>query len=109
MICCNWRGNILSLFLIVSLVVTGLIALPRISEYYRFPKSNGEQLAAELQQVYRDHLPVYVIPGYEEKVYRFYLLTEGSSRSVEIVQALHPMSWEDLQQLLWAGRSSICG
>ena len=45
---------------------------------------------------------MYVIPGYEDKMLRYYLLTEGSARSTDIIQALRPMTWEDLQPALLA-------
>lgn len=74
------------------IVVFGLSAAPRLTDYYHFPKSNGRQIVSKLLQMPQITEPIFVIPGYEEKVYRFYLLQTTNSN--DIIQKLKPTSWE---------------
>ncbi|OQY42393.1 MAG: hypothetical protein B6242_16270 [Anaerolineaceae bacterium 4572_78] len=77
------------------MIIFGLSAVPRLTDYYNFQKSNGRQIVSELIQKSKTTEPIFVIPGYEEKIYRFYLLQTTSSN--DIIQELKPTSWEQLQ------------
>ena len=83
---------------VLFIIGSGLISLPRLGDYYNYPKSNAEQLTNALIQVYKPGSPVYIIPFYEEKVYRFYLLDLDSNKSNEISQASHPTNCDSLRK-----------
>lgn len=73
-----------------------LAALPRLADYYRFPKSTGRQVTARILRTYRPGDLILVFPDYEEEIYRFYLLQ--TLNAGEVSRALRPTTWADLTQ-----------
>jgi hypothetical protein len=82
----------------LSMLLLGLMALPKIADYYDYPKSNGEQITAGLLETYQGELPVYILQGSSLKVYRFYLKVDKSQKSASAMKALEVVSWQELQQ-----------
>lgn len=83
------------------MVMIGLFAYPRIVDYYRFPKSNGGQITKELLSIHHNLSSIiYVIPGYEEKIYRFYLLRDGGSEAERIIPLLIPANLDEIAKLI---------
>jgi len=85
-----------NLVLFGLMIGISLSAIPRLFDYYDFSRGNGKQVVSELTQLYQPHELIFVIPGYEEKIYRWYSLKAGDMN--EIDQALRPTSWEQLER-----------
>jgi hypothetical protein len=98
-----------SMLLCITLIVLSLFVMPRLTEYYRFSKSNGRQIATRLVQVCGEGAPIVVIPGHEEIVYEFYLLHgDDVSNGPDVAQALRPTDWTELQGVLADSSADWC-
>jgi hypothetical protein len=88
------RQSSFGLALATAAGVFGLAAMPRLADYYRYPKSTGRTIVAKILETHRSGEPILVIPDYEEEVYRFYLMQEVSP--VEVSRSLKPATWDNL-------------
>ncbi len=82
------------ILLILSLILLSVAVFSSLTTYYSFEKSNGRLVTDYLLQTYQSPLPVYIIPGYEEKIYRWYLLQHESDRG--ILEKIVPLDWDTL-------------
>lgn len=80
-------------FLILGFFVWA--SLPRLQDYYAYQRSSAKEVVLRLMAQYKPGDEIFVIPGYEEKIYRFYLSRFDFSK---IVEKIHGVSWEDLPQ-----------
>lgn len=85
-----------SLILTMIVVLMGLSSVPALEKYYKWPKSTARDIAEELVQRDCSGRTILVIPGYEEKVYRFYFQALGAEP--ELATALQPTNWDSLER-----------
>jgi len=92
-ICVRKIPALMYLLLLCSLL---LAATPRIIDCYAFPKGNGEQIATSLLETYQKDNPIWVIPGYEEKIYHLYVLVQNNTKGESVIRSLRPVNWDEL-------------
>jgi hypothetical protein len=80
--------------MIVALM--GLSSVPVLGQYYKWPKSTARDIAKELIQRDGSEKTIQVIPGCEEKIYRFYFQALGAEP--KLTAALQPTDWNSLEQ-----------
>lgn len=77
-----------------------LTATPRIVDYYHYQRSTAKQVVSQLLLLHKSGEPILIIPGYEEKIYRFYFI---QARSEGLIKGLTPTSWQELPALISTG------
>ena len=87
-----------TIFLLTSILAICLTSSQRISQYYAFPKSQAKQIVAAFLEAQHGQEPLFVIPGYEEKIYRYYMIQDGQPDST--IQRVIPTDWQALQQAI---------
>ena len=80
----------------IAVIVVVILGGIRVADYYEWQKSTGEQVVAELLEIHQVGQPVYVIPGYDQKVFRFYLREIGADQHIP---DLIPISWDKLPEV----------
>jgi hypothetical protein len=85
-----------SLILMMIVALMGLSSVPVLEQYYKWPKSTARDIAKELVQRDGFEKTIRVIPGYEEKIYRFYFQVLGAEP--KLTAALQPTDWNSLEQ-----------
>lgn len=85
-----------SLILMMIVALMGLFSVPVLAQYYKWPKSTARNIAKELIQRDDSEKTIRVIPGYEEKIYRFYF--QVLRAEPKLTAALQPTDWNSLEQ-----------
>ncbi len=80
-----------------AILLLAILAFPNLKVYYDQVKSNGRQVVQSLLQVYQPGEPIFVIYGYEDKVYRWYLDQQDNHKDAE--QYLISIDWGNLPEL----------
>lgn len=84
----------------VIICIFCLAVRPRITDYYRYQKSTGKQVVLQLLSLHQLGEPILVIPDYEEKIYRFYLM---QAHADDQIGDLRPTTWQELPVLVSSG------
>jgi hypothetical protein len=79
---------------LIIITLFTLSSVPRLADYYRFTKSTGREIVSKLVEGHREGEPVFVMPAYEEVIYRFYLAQTHKGQNT--MNELRPCRWESL-------------
>lgn len=90
--------------LVITVGVLGLSSGPELREYYEWPKSVARDIVLEIVDSYCPGSAILVIPGYQEKVYRFYFQVLGKPG---LAAALHSADWGDLEQAVACNSTEV--
>lgn len=63
-----------SLVLVPALLVLTILSVPRLIEYYDWNKSSARDITYSLTKVYDSGACVLIVPGWEDVIYRLYLI-----------------------------------
>jgi len=87
----KYMGPAINAILISSLVVS---SFPLLAAYYAWPKSRARNFSLYLTNHWSTGDKIFVIPSYEEKIYRYYL--GDTLARPDIVPAIRPVEIETL-------------
>jgi len=90
----NWFSRIA---IPATVLIVCLTNVPRVSGYYQYQRSTVKQIVTQLLALHRTGEPIFVIPGYEAKIYQFYLL---QAHHDAVISDLRPTDWQLLPALV---------
>ena len=72
-----------------------LSSVPRLKDYYQRIKSTGREISYKLREIHRAGEPVFIIPGWDQATYRFYLVQLQKGQNT-ILKDFRPSDWPQL-------------
>ena len=72
-----------------------LSSVPRLKDYYQRIKSTGREISYKLREIHRAGEPVFIIPGWDQATYWFYLVQLQKGQNT-ILKDFRPSDWPQL-------------
>ena len=72
-----------------------LSSVPRLKDYYQRIKSTGREISYKLREIHRAGEPVFIIPGWDQATYWFYLVQLQKGQNT-ILKDFRPSDWTQL-------------